>query len=198
MNSYFPKFVLQYSWPWCHFTSTNLTFHFPLQMMKTLSGEILGHKMLKVQLHFRPFCIILLALLFLNSQMRICGGVSVMGLNPVKGSDFDVMVKRGCGGKSSECTAMAVEEEEVEMDSESNRRVLLMRRRYISYETLRRDLVPCDTPGASYYNCKGPGKANKYNRGCEIITKCAREVNGINSWVGRTGNCSTEMKLVKF
>nr|GMD63080.1 protein RALF-like 24 [Ipomoea batatas]GMD65805.1 protein RALF-like 24 [Ipomoea batatas] len=148
-------------------------------MKKALAGKILGHKMLKTQQHFKPFITILLSLLFLNSQLSLCGGASVMGLNPVKGSDFDVMVKRGCVGKSNECTAMAVEEEE--MDSESNRRVLLMRKRYISYETLRRDLVPCDMPGASYYNCKGPGKANTYNRGCEIITRCARAVNGINS-----------------
>ncbi|XP_019184075.1 PREDICTED: protein RALF-like 24 [Ipomoea nil] len=148
-------------------------------MKKTPAGKILAHKMLKTQLHFKPFITISLALLFLNPQLSLGGGSSVMGLNPVKGSDFDVMVKRGCVGKSSECTAMAMEEEE--MDSESNRRVLLMRKRYISYETLKRDLVPCDTPGASYYNCKGPGKANTYNRGCEIITRCAREVNGINS-----------------
>lgn len=83
------------------------------------------------------------------------------------------MVKRVCAGKIGECTAAAEEAEEL-MDSESNRRALLMRRRYISYETLRRDLVPCDRPGASYYNCKAPGVANSYSRGCEMITRCAR------------------------
>lgn len=51
----------------------------------------------------------------------------------------------------------------------------MMGKRYISYETLKRDLVPCGTPGASYYNCKGKGVANPYNRGCEIITRCSRD-----------------------
>lgn len=50
-----------------------------------------------------------------------------------------------------------------------------MGKRYISYETLRRDVVPCGTPGASYYNCRKNEVANPYNRGCEIITLCARD-----------------------
>lgn len=83
------------------------------------------------------------------------------------------MVRRVCAGKIGECPELAAEEE---MDSESNRRVLVMRKRYISYETLKRDLVPCGTPGASYYNCRGNGVANPYNRGCEIITRCARDI----------------------
>ncbi|KAD5508885.1 hypothetical protein E3N88_16588 [Mikania micrantha] len=65
------------------------------------------------------------------------------------------------------------------MESETSRRVLLMGKRYISYETLKRDVVPCGTPGSSYYNCNGNGVANPYNRGCEIITFCARDA--INS-----------------
>ncbi|KAG6422990.1 hypothetical protein SASPL_113373 [Salvia splendens] len=77
--------------------------------------------------------------------------------------------KTVCAGKIGECAAG----EEV-MDSESNRRALQIRRRYISYDTLRRDMVPCDRPGASYYNCKAAGVANSYGRGCEIITRCAR------------------------
>ncbi|CAH9071634.1 unnamed protein product [Cuscuta europaea] len=139
----------------------------------------------QLHLHFHPFRAIILALLFLNSRMRIFHGEAseTIGLNPVKGSNFDVMMKRGCAGMTSECPSMALveEEEEEEMNSESNRRALLMRKKYISYETLRRDMVPCDIPGASYYYCKGPAKANSYNRGCEIITRCAREVNGIHS-----------------
>ncbi|KAL1561584.1 protein RALF-like 24 [Salvia divinorum] len=77
--------------------------------------------------------------------------------------------KSVCAGKIGECAA-----EEEAMDSESNRRALQMRRRYISYDTLRRDMVPCYRPGASYYNCKAAGVANSYSRGCEIITRCAR------------------------
>ncbi|KAL8486911.1 hypothetical protein ACS0TY_023557 [Phlomoides rotata] len=101
--------------------------------------------------HFSLSPLFLIALFLLLT----CERVSVSDLNSMK---------RG--------SEMAAEEEM--MDSESNRRALLMRRRYISYETLRRDLVPCDRPGASYYNCKGPGVANSYSRGCEIITRCAR------------------------
>lgn len=86
------------------------------------------------------------------------------------------MGTRVCGGKIGEC-----EEQEGEMDSESNRRVLMMQKKYISYETLRRDLVPCGTPGASYYNCKNSGQAGPYNRGCEVITRCARDARDIKS-----------------
>ncbi|KAG6393042.1 hypothetical protein SASPL_147272 [Salvia splendens] len=98
----------------------------------------------------------LCALLFLH--FLICGGVSLSDLNSGE-----------LAGNISDCAA----EEEL-VDSESDRRALLMRRRYISYDTLRRDLVPCDRPGASYYNCKAAGVANSYSRGCEMITRCAR------------------------
>lgn len=80
-------------------------------------------------------------------------------------------LERVCARKIGECSGVSDEEE---MDSESNKRMLFMRRRYISYDTLKRDLVPCLTPGASYYNCKVAGPANAYNRGCEIITRCDR------------------------
>nr|AFK34833.1 unknown [Lotus japonicus] len=60
------------------------------------------------------------------------------------------------------------------MDSETNRRILAMQqKKYISYETLKRDMVPCDRAGASYYNCHAR-PANHYNRSCEVITACAR------------------------
>ncbi|KAI7741991.1 hypothetical protein M8C21_014726 [Ambrosia artemisiifolia] len=80
------------------------------------------------------------------------------------------MVKRVCNGKISEYA-----EDEIMMESESSRRVLMVQKKYISYETLKRDLVPCGTPGASYYNCNGKGVASPYNRGCEVITRCARD-----------------------
>ncbi|KAK6161681.1 hypothetical protein DH2020_005062 [Rehmannia glutinosa] len=104
--------------------------------------------------------------------VEICKGISVMELNSVKARELDAMAERVCAGKIGECSTVAMEDEM--MDSETNRRVLLMQKRYISYETLKRDLVPCDRPGASYYNCKSPGVANSYNRGCEVITRCAR------------------------
>ncbi|CAA2958070.1 Hypothetical predicted protein [Olea europaea subsp. europaea] len=63
------------------------------------------------------------------------------------------MVKRVCRGKISDCLGRAMDEDD-QMDSESNRRVLVFQKRYISYDTLKRDTVPCSKPGASYYNCK--------------------------------------------
>ncbi|KAL2530176.1 Protein RALF-like 1 [Forsythia ovata] len=106
---------------------------------------------------------LILVLLFL---VKFCNGVSILDLNLTKTGE---MGKRVCEGKINECPEMAVEEE---IDSETNRRVLVMQKKYISYDTLKRDSVPCTQPGASYYNCRGPGVANTYNRGCEMITRC--------------------------
>ncbi|KAL3321569.1 hypothetical protein AABB24_039267 [Solanum stoloniferum] len=138
------------------------------------------HKMQKSQLYFNPLKTLFFLLLFSHAQMKFCSGVSVLDLKSVKDSNFNLMGKRGCSEKLQECSEMVDDEEDL-MDSESNRRVLLMQKKYISYGTLKRDLVPCNTPGASYYNCKAPGAANNYNRGCEIITRCAREVSDIKS-----------------
>ncbi|KAH0467332.1 hypothetical protein IEQ34_004570 [Dendrobium chrysotoxum] len=45
--------------------------------------------------------------------------------------------------------------------------------KYISYEVLRRDSVPCNRPGIPYYSCReGGAKANPYTRGCSMITGC--------------------------
>jgi len=56
----------------------------------------------------------------------------------------------------------------------------MAQKRYIGYETLRRDMVPCQKPGASYYDCRS-GQANSYSRGCDTITRCARDTNDINT-----------------
>ncbi|KAI3822999.1 hypothetical protein L1987_10602 [Smallanthus sonchifolius] len=109
---------------------------------------------------------LLFSSIFLYTQIKISTGVSVLNPNPAKKCDLDSIGKR-------------VFAEDEMMESESSRRLLLMGKRYISYETLRRDVVPCGTPGASYYNCRESGVANPYNRGCEIITFCARDA--INS-----------------
>ncbi|KAE8819894.1 rapid alkalinization factor 23-like [Hordeum vulgare] len=45
-------------------------------------------------------------------------------------------------------------------------------RRYISYDALRGDAVPCSSPGVPYYNCRDSTTANPYNRGCDSITRC--------------------------
>ncbi|KAL3835016.1 hypothetical protein ACJIZ3_009752 [Penstemon smallii] len=103
--------------------------------------------------------------------MQICKGVSISNnINSVKTTELDAIMKRVCTEQVGELSAVKLEENM--MDSEGNRRVLLMQKRYISYDTLRRDMVPCDKPGASYYNCKGQSVANSYNRGCEVITRC--------------------------
>ncbi|KAI3716448.1 hypothetical protein L1987_67337 [Smallanthus sonchifolius] len=104
--------------------------------------------------------------IFLHTHIKFSSGLSILNPNSVKKDDLDSIGKRVC-------------EEDEMMESETSRRLLLMRKRYISYETLRRDVVPCGTPGSSYYNCQRNGDANPYNRGCEIITFCARDA--INS-----------------
>uniref|UniRef100_A0A5B7BL57 Putative rapid alkalinization factor 1 n=1 Tax=Davidia involucrata TaxID=16924 RepID=A0A5B7BL57_DAVIN len=134
-----------------------------------------SNKMPKTKLH--PMNTLFLALLFLHTHFTICNGVSVLGFNSLKTTELlDVMARRVCSGKIGECSEMA---EETEMDSESNRRVLVMQKKFISYGTLKKDMIPCDRPGASYYNCRATGKANPYTRGCEVITGCARDISDI-------------------
>ncbi|KAL9450430.1 hypothetical protein AB3S75_012218 [Citrus x aurantiifolia] len=67
--------------------------------------------------------------------------------------------------------SLAIEEEEFELDSEINRRILATNK-YISYGALQRNSVPCSRRGASYYNCQNGGQANPYHRGCSAITRC--------------------------
>ncbi|KAK1417861.1 hypothetical protein QVD17_26995 [Tagetes erecta] len=66
------------------------------------------------------------------------------------------------------------DDNEFAMDSETNRRILAARRRYISYGALSKNNVPCSRRGASYYNCRSGGQANPYSRGCSAITRCRR------------------------
>lgn len=65
------------------------------------------------------------------------------------------------------------EDEELMMDSEINRRQIAQKR-YISYGALKKNSIPCNRRGQSYYNCKGMKKANPYRRGCSVITHCQR------------------------
>ncbi|XP_078447359.1 protein RALF-like 19 [Wolffia australiana] len=71
------------------------------------------------------------------------------------------------------------EDEEMAMDSEANRRGLAQRFKYISYQALIKDRIPCNHRGYSYYNCNKSGarRANPYRRGCTVITHCARFLN---------------------
>ncbi|KAJ3671922.1 hypothetical protein LUZ60_008001 [Juncus effusus] len=80
-----------------------------------------------------------------------------------------------------ESLKMELETMEMEMDSErrmiwgNNKNNNNNPKRYISYEALRGDAVPCSKPGVPYYNCESMPRANPYTRGCEIITLCARD-----------------------
>ncbi|CAN4113568.1 unnamed protein product [Withania somnifera] len=74
-----------------------------------------------------------------------------------------------CG---EDCLAGYGSDEEFSMESESTRRMLAYRRRYISYGALSRNRVPCSRRGASYYNCRPGAQANPYQRGCSAITRC--------------------------
>ncbi|KAG0455270.1 hypothetical protein HPP92_024562 [Vanilla planifolia] len=66
--------------------------------------------------------------------------------------------------------------ESPEMESNSAARLLweTLSKKYITYDALRRDAVPCDHPGLPYYSCRGGGEssANPYVRGCSMITGC--------------------------
>jgi hypothetical protein len=78
---------------------------------------------------------------------------------------------RTCNGAVGDCINA---EEEMMMDSETSRRLLAQGKKYISYGALKKNTVPCNRRGASYYNCKNRGKANPYRRGCSKITHCDR------------------------
>ena len=67
-------------------------------------------------------------------------------------------------------------DDELLMDSESSRRTLYGRSRFISYGALRADNTPCGRAanGRSYYNCQQRGRANPYRRSCTAVTHCQR------------------------
>ncbi|RVW40381.1 Protein RALF-like 24 [Vitis vinifera] len=126
-----------------------------------------------------PMTTIYLMLLLLHAHLSICNGlvsVSVVGLNSVKNNEIEAIPKRDSGERWGNAWGGDGLVWEI-----SSRRVLVMQKKYISYETLKKDMIPCARPGASYYNCRASGEANPYNRGCEVITGCARGVRDINS-----------------
>ncbi|XP_019089308.1 PREDICTED: protein RALF-like 31 [Camelina sativa] len=99
--------------------------------------------------------------------LKISDAISISSPN----GEIDAMLVRN---------SLIIGEDEDLMPSEISRRVLMAHKRYIGYETLRRDMVPCQKPGASYYDCRS-GQANSYSRGCETITRCARDTSDINT-----------------
>jgi len=68
-----------------------------------------------------------------------------------------------CDGVMGEC-----------IHEDMHRRNLAGSKRYISYDALKQDSIPCKHRGNSYYGCGAPGKANPYSRGCSKITNCER------------------------
>lgn len=133
--------------------------------------------MSKARLSLMAFLYYLALVLLLHDHLPICNGLFSVDLDSLKHAEIDdVVTKRVCNESIGKC----LKEAEISMDSESNRRVLAMQKKYISYGTLRRDMVPCDRPGASYYNCHAR-PANPYRRGCEVITSCARGTQGTNT-----------------
>nr|DAD37125.1 TPA_asm: hypothetical protein HUJ06_007766 [Nelumbo nucifera] len=120
-----------------------------------------------------------LALLFLEAHLIVSNGIDVLGSKSLRDDEIEALVSSSCPGKIGECLWATKAEEE--MDSEANRRVLMMQKRYISYDSLKLDTVPCPRLGSSYYNCPPMGKVNPYNRGCEVITGCARDIRDIKS-----------------
>ncbi|CAL9012476.1 unnamed protein product [Prunus brigantina] len=87
---------------------------------------------------------------------------------------------RACNGSlGEECLNEEEDEEEEEEDEQEGLQTVRPQdegnTRYISYEALKKDNVPCNRRGSSYYNCGTSGQINPYQRGCTIITNCARE-----------------------
>ncbi|CAN7093903.1 unnamed protein product [Brassica rapa subsp. narinosa] len=77
---------------------------------------------------------------------------------------------QGCIGDDDELESL--------MDSDTNRRQLARGRRYIGYDALKKNNVPCNRRGRSYYDCKKRRRNNPYRRGCSAITHCYRYANG--------------------
>ncbi|KAG1331536.1 putative protein RALF-like 33 [Cocos nucifera] len=116
----------------------------PEEMAKPLTNSILKRSLISV------------ALLLLFALRKSIGG--------------EVMVEVGCSGKLRDCLW---EKGEIEMDSETNRRLLwAAQKKYISYGALKGDVVPCTKPGVPYYNCRALPKASPYSRGCQAISEC--------------------------
>ncbi|XP_031484146.1 protein RALF-like 22 [Nymphaea colorata] len=85
---------------------------------------------------------------------------------------------RSCGGSIGQC--MDLDEEEMSPPNSggaAGRRMLYPQSGYISYRALRRNSVPCNTRGQSYYGCQKSAQANPYRRVCSMITHCARILN---------------------
>ncbi|XP_058084026.1 protein RALF-like 19 [Magnolia sinica] len=83
-----------------------------------------------------------------------------------------------CNGVIMECMEEEEEEMMMMMDSKVRRRGLVATttNHFISYDALKKNMVPCNHRGASYYNCQleEMKTVNPYRRSCTIITHCQR------------------------
>ncbi|KAK4372531.1 hypothetical protein RND71_007915 [Anisodus tanguticus] len=129
----------------------------------------------------KSFSILLISSIFLIVTVSLSSPVVVDAVAAASGSHqlgfFPMTMSYSspiCDGSIGECLAEEGSDEEFAMDSESSRRMLAYRRRYISYGALSRNRVPCSRRGASYYNCRPGAQANPYRRGCSAITRCRR------------------------
>ncbi|XP_010241351.1 PREDICTED: rapid alkalinization factor-like [Nelumbo nucifera] len=89
--------------------------------------------------------------------------------------DEDLFAAPGtCNGQIGEC----IDEEEEMMMTEivdgRRPRILFKTNKFISYEALKKNKVPCPRPGDSYYDCRKSKTVNPYRRGCSVITYCQR------------------------
>lgn len=110
------------------------------------------------------------------SALLLLSVLSAALIESTDGSEMDALgvlwgsnPRPRCEGSIGEC----FEDDEMQMDSEINRRVLAGRT-YISYGALRAGSVPCSRRGTSYYNCRSTSQVNPYRRSCTRITRCAR------------------------
>ncbi|GLJ12975.1 hypothetical protein SUGI_0201920 [Cryptomeria japonica] len=78
--------------------------------------------------------------------------------------------KKNCHGSVGECYL----DEEMDMDPVINKGMLATNK-YISYDALLPDRVPCPKTGNSYYNCGISAEANPYRKSCTMITRCERQ-----------------------
>ncbi|KAI5662541.1 hypothetical protein M9H77_21864 [Catharanthus roseus] len=88
-----------------------------------------------------------------------------------EGGLSDAMNKSCINGNVGDCID---EDEEMMMDSEITRRTLAAQKRYISYDAMKKNSIPCSKRGNSYYHCTGHQKANPYSRSCTQISRCPR------------------------
>ncbi|KAK9664532.1 hypothetical protein RND81_14G049100 [Saponaria officinalis] len=119
-------------------------------------------------MHTKPITqSLILLLLILQTHLNFSNGLSNLITNSHNNTNFDP----NCDEKAKTCSTI----EEIEGNNTKIiiRRILIGEKRYISYETLKRDVVPCSTAGSSYYSC-GVSPHNHYSRGCSVITQCAR------------------------